>query len=104
MGILEILRILVAVSTIGIGVWCLIRPRSISGFTGLDIPGPRGISEIRAIFGGLFIGMGAAPLIIPAIEAYRVLGICYAGIGAARLFSILFDKSYERSNIISVIS
>ena len=57
------------------------------GFTGLKEIGPRGISEIRAILGVL---------------AFTVLGIGYLAIAVVRAFSILFDKSYDRSNWISL--
>ena len=35
--------------------------------------------------------------------AYQMLGIGYLAIAATRAFSIVFDKSYARSNIISLI-
>jgi hypothetical protein len=97
-----ILKIVVAVATLLTGLWAFVRPRSVTGFTGLAMPGPRGVSEVRAILGGLFIGLGLAPLIYTAPETYRMLGIGYAAIGAARLFSIIVDKSTERSNLISL--
>ena len=62
----------------------------------------RGVSEIRSIFGGLFIGLGIAPLIL-GTAAFRMLGLSYLAIAAARGFSTAFDRSYDRSNIISLI-
>jgi uncharacterized membrane protein len=62
----------------------------------------RGVSEIRAIFGGLFIGLGLAPLFLGA-TAYQMLGIGYLAIAVARAFSMVFDKSYAQSNIISLV-
>jgi len=35
--------------------------------------------------------------------AYRMLGIGYLAIAAARTFSIIFDKSYAQSNLISLV-
>jgi hypothetical protein len=80
----------------------LIRPRAVPGFTGLSAPGPRGITEIRSILGGGFVGLGLAPLILGAPAAYRMLGITYLVIAAARIFGIVLDRSFERSNWISL--
>lgn len=101
MTFLEIVQIILAAATILTGLVSLVRPRSVQGFTGLTAPGPRGISEIRAVLGGGFIGLGLAPLILGGI-AYDMLGIAYLTIAVARVASIILDKSYERSNWISL--
>lgn len=101
MTILMILKIVAAVGTALTGLLALVKPDAVYGFTGLIANGARGISEIRAIFGGLFIGLGIAPLILGG-NAYLMLGIGYLAIAAARLFSMIFDKSYDNSNIISL--
>lgn len=101
MSFLLILKMAAALSTAAVGVVGLVKPSALYGFTGLKAEGVRGISELRGSFGGLFIGLGLAPLLIgPA--AYPVLGIGYAALGAARAFSIVFDKSYAQSNLISL--
>ncbi|MFZ5810376.1 MAG: hypothetical protein ACOY16_13920 [Chloroflexota bacterium] len=46
--------------------------------------------------------MGIAPFFLGS-PAYLMLGIGYLAIAAARLFSILFDKSYAQSNLISLV-
>ena len=102
MTLLAILKIIMAVVTIATGLVSLIRPRSVQGFTGLSAPGPRGITEIRAILGGGFVGLGLAPLLLSAPAAYQMLGITYLAIAVARLAGIAFDRSFERSNWISL--
>ena len=102
MTFLMVLKIIAAVGTAGTGLLALVKPDAVYGFTGLLAKGARGISEIRSIFGGLFIGLGIAPLILKSNAAYRMLGIGYLAIAAARLFSMIFDKSYDSSNIISL--
>jgi hypothetical protein len=102
MTVLEILQLIAAILTIVTGLASLIFPRSVMGFTGLIVPGPRGITEIRAILGGTFVGLGAAPLILNAPEAYRMLGIVYLFIALARTYGIWLDQSRERSNVISL--
>jgi hypothetical protein len=96
-----ILKIIAAIATVGTGVLALIKPTAIYGFTGLNADGVRGISEIRAIFGGLFIALGIAPFIFGE-TAYLVLGLGYLVIATVRLLSILIDRSRESSNLISL--
>jgi hypothetical protein len=101
--ILQILKIIGCLGTIGTGLLAALRPSAVPGFTGLQTTGPRGITEIRSIFGGLFIGVGAFPLVVGAPTAYRMLGVMYLAIAAVRLVSMLVDGSLsESSNIISL--
>jgi hypothetical protein len=100
---LQILKIVAAIATVATGALAFFAPRSVFGFTGLSAPGPRGITEIRAVLGGLFIGLGLAPFVLrqnPA--AYRMLGITYLAIAITRLISLFVDKSFEQSNFISL--
>jgi hypothetical protein len=101
MSIWMILKAISALATTATGLLALAKPKAVYGFTGLTATGMRGISEIRAIFGGLFIALGLAPLFLGPI-AYQMLGIGYLGIALARIFSIVFDKSYAQSNFISL--
>ena len=102
--VLQILKIIAAIGTIVTGLVSLLRPRSITGFTGLSAPGPRGITEIRAILGGFFVALGAVPLILQAPETYQMLGITYLVVAAVRLVSMFIDKSVVQSNIISLVA
>jgi hypothetical protein len=81
----------------------LVNPRGIEGFTGLTAHGARGITEIRSILGGLFIGLGIAVFLLGTRETYQMLGITYLAIGAVRFVSIFLDKSSVQSNWISLI-
>jgi hypothetical protein len=101
--LLNILRILGALGTMATGLISLVRPLSVTGFTGLRPDGARGISEIRAVLGGLFLAVGAAALFLPESGAPQALGIAYLGTGAARLASIVVDESRDRSNLISLV-
>jgi uncharacterized membrane protein len=103
MNVLLIFKIIAAIATVATGILAFIKPAATYRFIGLNANGPRGVSEIRAIFGGLFIALGAVPLFLGSV-AYQMLGIGYLAIAAVRSFSIVFDKSYARSNIISLIT
>ena len=104
---LLILKAIAAAGTAATGLLALFKPTSVYDFIGLVAPGPRGISEIRAIFGGLFIALGAAPFIFGINNqnghtAFMMLGIGYLAIAVVRLVSIFLDKSTASSNIISL--
>jgi hypothetical protein len=96
------LKIIAALATAATGLLALIKPSATYGFIGLNASGVRGVSEIRSIFGGLFIGLGIAPLFL-GVVAYQMLGIGYLAIAAARTFSIVFDQSTAQSNWISLV-
>jgi hypothetical protein len=102
--IVRILQIIAAVGTIVTGLVSLIRPRSVTGFTGLSASGPRGITEIRAVLGGFFVALGAIPLILNVPETYQMLGITYLVVAVVRTASMIIDKSVMQSNIISVVA
>lgn len=102
MNILLVLKMIAALATVATGLLALIKPDATYGFIGLTANGVRGVSEIRSIFGGLFIALGIVPLFLGPV-AYQMLGISYLAIAAARAFSIVFDKSYAQSNFISLV-
>ncbi|CAG1011166.1 hypothetical protein ANAEL_04104 [Anaerolineales bacterium] len=98
---IKILQIIAVVATILTGLVSLVNPRGVEGFTGLTAPGVRGITEIRSILGGVFIGLGIAVFLLGTRETYQMLGITYLAIGVVRLVSIFLDKSSVQSNWIS---
>jgi hypothetical protein len=99
---MAILQIVVAGLTIITGLVSLIRPRAIKSFTGLDVTGSRGVTEIRAVLGGAFIGLGAAPLLLNTPQSFQMLGITYLVIGVVRAVTMFVDRSVMLSNIISL--
>ena len=98
-----VLIIVAVISTILTGLLVLIKPESIYGFTGLRADGGRGITEIRSIFGGLFIALGGVALYYRTPQVYNMLGIMYLVIALVRAVSMILDKSVETSNIISLV-
>jgi hypothetical protein len=104
MDFLEILKIIAAIGTILTGLFSLIWPLRVRGFTGLVADGGRGVTEIRSILGGVFVGLGAAVLILNDPAAYQTLGITYLVVAAVRVISMFVDKSVVQSNIISVVA
>ena len=103
MNIIHVFKIICALGTIATGFISLVAPRSIKGFTGLEAISSRGITEIRAVMGGLFIGLGLAPFILASPAVYQALGIMYLSIAVVRTVSMFLDRSLVQSNIISLI-
>jgi hypothetical protein len=103
MNVLEILQIIAALATAATGLFSLLAPTKITGFTGLQPVGGRGITELRAVLGALFIALGLAPLFLGPV-AYLMLGIGYLAIGAVRAVSMVLDRSVVQSNVISLIT
>jgi hypothetical protein len=100
---LNVLKIVAAVATVATGVVSMFWPTSVYGFTGLQVSGPRGITEIRAVLGAFFVALGAMALIYHSPETYRMLGVTYVVVGLTRGVSMFVDGSVMRSNIISLI-
>jgi hypothetical protein len=59
---MSILKAIFALATVATGFVSLIWPRAVFGFNSLLAPGPRGISEIRAVLGSLLNGIGLNPM------------------------------------------
>jgi hypothetical protein len=102
--ILDIFKIVAAVGTVLTGLVSLIRPRAVETFTGLQPSGPRGVTEIRAVLGAFFVGLGGAALYLRDPAAYQMLGITYLCVAIVRTISMFVDKSVMSSNIISVVA
>lgn len=102
-GILNVLKIIVAIGTIATGLLSLVKPEAVYAFTGLRAEGGRGITEIRAILGAFFIGLGVMALYFRAPQPYAMLGVTYLLTGVVRLIFMFVDQSVVQSNIISVI-
>ena len=100
--LLRLLRFLVLAATVASGLVLVVKPESVSGFTGLAPDAARGITEIRAAMGGVFIALGVAPLVLRR-PAERVLGLVYLAIAAVRAPFMFADGSAaEQSNWISL--
>ena len=88
-----------AAISIAAGILGLLWPRTVSRVVGLHIPGRLGLSEVRATYGGLFIGAGLAVILIGTRDAALVLGAAWAGAFLARAVSVVIDRSRTKENI-----
>ncbi|MFM7252265.1 MAG: DUF4345 family protein [Ilumatobacteraceae bacterium] len=88
-----------AAISITAGLLGLLWPRAVSRVIGLHIQGRLGLSEVRATYGGLFIGAGLAVILIGNRDAALVLGAAWAGAFLARAVSFAIDRSRTKENI-----
>ncbi len=101
---LQILKYIAVAVTLFTGVYSLIAPKKIKGFTGLEASSPRAITEIRSVMGGTFVALAIAAILFHTKEIFLSLALVYAVIGVIRAISIAIDKSNEKSNLISLVS
>lgn len=101
---IQVLKYIAGIATILTGVVSVFWPLNVLGFTGLEVSGGRGVTEIRSILGALFIGLGGAVLYFNSPDAYKTLGITYLAIAVVRGISMFTDKSVVSSNVISFVA
>jgi hypothetical protein len=102
MAVLFWIKVIVAVATIAFGLMSIVSPPAAERFTGLTAAGPRGLSEIRAVLGGLFVGLGLAALIYRTASAFGTVGIGYLLIAVVRAISIYADDAPTSTNWLSL--
>lgn len=101
--LLDILQYFTAIATLLTGVVSVFWPKKVLGFTGLEVVGGRGVTEIRAVLGAVFLGLGLAALYFNNPETYQMLGITYLVMALIRGISIIADRSATYSNNISLL-
>ena len=102
--IIQYLQYFAAAATILTGVVSMFWPLKVRGFTGLEVSGGRGITEIRAVLGAFFVGLGASALFFDSVETYAMLGITYLVVAVVRTISMFVDRSVVSSNVISAVA
>jgi hypothetical protein len=101
--LLTVLKWIAAAGTALTGLVLTVRPQVVTNFTGVEALSKRGMTEIRAIFGGLFIGLGLAPLIFNSPEMYLLLGYAYLAAAVVRAIGIVIDRSGNGTNYITLL-
>jgi hypothetical protein len=92
-----------AAITLGLGVFGLFWPLAAANLVGIQPEGERGISEIRATYGGIFLAMGLFALIAQNMAVFRLLGVGWLGAGAARAYSYVHDNSRSGGNLGAIV-
>jgi Domain of unknown function (DUF4345) len=92
-----------ALLTTGLGIVGLLSPQSTARMIGIKPSEPRGVSEIRATYGGMFLSLGVLALYSQNVETYTAIGCGWIGAAIARVFSILVDRQLSKLNIGGVL-
>jgi hypothetical protein len=89
---MDILNIIFALLSIGIGAISWLNPRyAMQSLDLTDGGSTMGMSEVRASAGCLFVGMGLGALLLATPTVYIMLGFCWTGAAAGRLTSLIRD-------------
>lgn len=92
-----------AICTVALGALGLIAPGKAAELVGIAPEGKLGISEIRATYGGLFIGLGSGCLWLQQPEVYFAVGLAWFLAAVSRTASIFLDQSFTGKNVGGVI-
>jgi len=92
-GLLRGVTLFVAALFVGLGVWLMVQPEAVQELYPITLNAPMAISEIRAIFGGLMVGTGAAVLLLDLVskrprDAAMVLATVTGGLIIARIVGL----------------
>ena len=98
-GVAEAMGPLGAVGTLMLGLFGLIAPMRAARMVGLVPDGSRGIAELRATYGGLFIAMGFACLVLQDPAAYGVAAFAWLGAAVGRAISMAVDRNVSWLNV-----
>ena len=101
----ERLAFLTAVITMLLGLGLMLAPRLAGGLIGLaSISGTNnGLSEIRGPFGGMWLGLGLACIILAQPFTYFALGLAFLGAVLGRLISFVFDRTFNAYCLIATV-
>ncbi len=89
--------------TVGLGALGLLWPMKVANMVSIQPDGLRGLSEIRATYGGVFLAVGLYALMSQDSDIFRALGFGWFGAAAARVFSIVHDESGSGTNYGAVV-
>jgi hypothetical protein len=91
-----------AAITAGFGLLGLLAPKRAADLVGLKAVSKPGHSEFRATYGGLFLALGLAPLLMREPAAFAIAGLAWLGAAAGRIASIQLDRAFSMKNVAAV--
>ena len=89
-----------ALINVGLGCLALLFPNSVARVLGIEAKSPLGGSELRATYGGFFIGLGVGCLIAQSSAVFTVVGGAWCAAGCIRVMIIGFERSWSLENVI----
>ena len=97
MAAMKYLPLLGCLITMALGALGAFAPQKAAMFVSVEPKGRTGVSELRATYGGLFLGMGLTGLQNEA--AFAVAAACWCGAAVLRAFSVFLDQSFSTKNL-----
>ena len=88
---MEILKIIMAILNVAFGILVIWQPQRVAEASSFELIGARGVAEMRVGFGGFFLGMGLAALILNSDPAYQLFGLGYLAAFGVRVLSLFID-------------
>lgn len=82
-----------AAVTAAIGCLGLLFPGTVSRILGIQPTGPLGVSEVRATYGGFFMGLGVGCLVSQSVPVFTAVGAAWCAAAVARIVSSVVDRS-----------
>ena len=73
------------------GAACILRPTSVH-VVGVTYDSPLGRSEIRAVFGGMFLALGLACIVLRQPVVFAVVGAAWLTDVAVRFVAVFVDR------------
>ncbi|WP_109097741.1 DUF4345 family protein [Aquimarina sp. AU58] len=95
----DILHMAGALFTAFFGVLAIVKPKLMAAIVGITPKGRRGISEIRAVYGGWMFGLGSYAMWSQSLDVFYCLGIGWLGAALFRTVSFVIDKSFSGQNL-----
>ena len=92
-----------AILTLIIGLVGFFRPQLFTVAMGIELTRPDAWSEIRAVFGGMNIGLSLAALLLNAPEVYMSLGLAWFFLLLARFYSMVKDGMTFKASIPAIV-
>ncbi len=86
-----------------VGLVGLLKPALMIDPLGISTSSAKGMSEVRAIFGGINLGGGLAALLLQDPAIYLALGSAWSGATLARFYSMAVDGSTLRDSIPALV-
>ena len=87
-----------------IGALGLLKPTFLASLAGVRADRPAGVMELRAVFGGLMLGMVAALVYIGSPVVYLTVGLAWTGATIAKVISFFLDRPPVKDSLQGIIS
>jgi hypothetical protein len=98
----QVLPLFGVLITLLLGVLGLFFPAKAMAFTSLQAADVVGKSEVRATYGGFFLGLAVVAFIVRTQLVFMTLGCAWLGAALGRLLSLLLDRSVSAKTIAGI--